>query len=1030
MSFRSNVISFVKNLISEVIQQKSEDIDSTKTFESFGMDSVLLMELQSKLSTKIEGVSKTVLFEYDTADKLTDHLIRDHSIEVKKILGISLSDETELNSQVAKPAGNTKLISNIKKEPKSESNKSVSIDHLFKKRANRNLQNTDNSKGNNRTDCSIVGMAGVFPNAKNISEFWNNIKNGTQCINEIPENRWGANNPSDDRPSKLFSQWGGFIEGVYDFDYEFFNLSKLEAAKMDPQLRLLLQTAWHAIEDAGYTPNSLKGHKVGVFVGAMNNDFSYQISELYQNNGLYGGAGAFDSELANRLSFFLNLHGPSFTVKSACSSSLTALHLACNAIKSGDCDTALVAGVNLSLHSSKYLMLQDMKVLSMEQYERTFDSSANGLVPSEGVGVLVLKGKELAIRDHDQIYVTVKGSSVSHSGTGAGQYIPNIKVLEQTIREAVNKSEININNLSYIESHGTATNLGDPIELKALENAISDSELEQVYIGTKANLGHMESASGICALMKVVLSMKYQTLAPCSNLHDLNEAIDKNSSKLKFISESQAWKRGENETYVAGVNSFGMGGSNAFIVLESETENTVSPLNSQTNELVVLSAPTEKQLEIIINDLVNVLDSSANLSLKDIAWTSQIGREEFNTRLAIICTSNDELRNLLTNRSKPDSTYSNLVFGIANEKNELIDLLKQGNQAEAFVNSLIADRKLYEIAQLWVKGIEIDWLALANNQPEYKVSLNLFPFNNSECDLRNMLEELKSQEEIKNLSYAKAYNQLQNTSKKPITWFKSVSNKTDANTLSQFSTKSLWRDLISASTPESHLLNAFDVNDKTVVKEFNTESRDSNIASLGKEISGSGFIDLMTFSSNNHIELQTIAIATWSMLLNRYTKNMNPMFSVMDKISETDEKRTADAIPFTTEIPAKMTVSEWLQQLQVEWDSHRSNLSNEKSTPKFLGDTCIVFNFDSTEFMAKHTELNFALGVNLKENSISVSVSYLNVFDNPNQIENLLTNFCSVMSWFATNSDRGLAATPVNPGGNKKRRLVNRLEEI
>ena len=257
-------------------------------------------------------------------------------------------------------------------------------------------------------------------------------------MSSIPEDRWQATGQRDGR--RGYCNMGGFLSDADRFDPAFFRMSQSEAAKTDPQLRVLLRTAWQAIEDAAYTPETLLPERVGVYVGAMNEDFTWIMSELYARTGEYQGPGSVVSELANRISFLMNFRGPSLTVSTACSSSLTAVHMARQSILGGECDMALAGGVNLSLHPSKYLMLQDMKVLSPDGQERTFDDAANGLVPSEGVGMVLLKRLSRALADGDQVYGVIRGSSISHSGTGAGQYLPNLKVIEETAVRSLRES--------------------------------------------------------------------------------------------------------------------------------------------------------------------------------------------------------------------------------------------------------------------------------------------------------------------------------------------------------------------------------------------------------------------------------------------------------------------------------------------------------------------------------------------------------------------------------------------------------------
>jgi polyketide synthase PksN len=492
---------------------------------------VMLMELQSYLKNDFTNLSKTALFEYDSLAKLGEFIGREYADTVAEKFGVVAVTATPAapvhphSGELSEAIISTRAL--VLEEAKSTVLAGLPqglkrFSGFASEQPQRSLAPAKSHK------VAIIGMAGRFPKSTTLDDFWSNLKQAINTVEVIPSVRWNADDyyaPQVGRViDKAASKWGGFIDALDDFDSGFFRMSKDEACKLDPQVKLALEMAWGSLEDAGYTPQTLSSHNVGVFMGTMSDDFTRVALDAAQAQQQYLGAGHVASEVANRLSFFLNLHGPSLAVQTACSSSAVALHLARSAILSGECDYALAGGVNVSLHPAKYLMLQDMRVLSPDGREATFDEHANGLVPSEGAGMVLLKNYAQALADGDTIYGVLSASATNHAGTGAGQFMPNLRVLADTATKAITESGVAAEDITYIECHGTGTELGDPIELKAMEAAITSLTSAKKYcaLGTKANLGHMEAASGICSLIKVLLSMKHGIVAPCANLTQVN----------------------------------------------------------------------------------------------------------------------------------------------------------------------------------------------------------------------------------------------------------------------------------------------------------------------------------------------------------------------------------------------------------------------------------------------------------------------------------------------------------------------------
>ncbi|MBZ5509053.1 MAG: SDR family NAD(P)-dependent oxidoreductase, partial [Acidobacteriia bacterium] len=590
-----------------------------------------------------------------------------------------------------------------------------------------------NGKPHKTQDVAIVGMAGRYPKAKNLSELWENLRQGKDCIEEIPADRYEMRL----KQGSASKYRGGFIDGVDKFDSLFFNISPREAAMLDPQERLFLEVAWEAIEDAGYYPEILASEdgsrNVGVFVGAV--WAMYQMFDGEEDpTGKTIPPNSFLWSIANRVSYWMNLSGPSLTLDTACSSSLTALYLACEAIHAGECSAAIVGGVNLDLHETKLEINAGGGALSKDGVCRSFGKGANGYVAGEGVGAVFLKPLDQAIRDKDNIYGVIKSAVVNHGGRASGYTIPNPKAQTNLILSALEKAKIDARSISYIEAHGTGTELGDPIEISGLSSAFKSYAVENqtCAIGSvKSNIGHLEAAAGIASVSKVLLQMKHRKLAPSLHSSQLNEFIDFANSPFYVVQRLEDWKSreidGAQEPPRAGVSSFGAGGANAHVVLESyEPLQQVDEGPAPANELIFpLSAKTEDQLREVAVRLEKAIREN-NYRLMDVAHTLQAGRKSFEHRLAISAATKEELLEKLAcflNGKKSEGIARGQV-----KNSESITRLLNRKEKEEFIQLLSQSRRPYELADLWVDGLFADWRGFESNPSCKRVSLPTYPF--------------------------------------------------------------------------------------------------------------------------------------------------------------------------------------------------------------------------------------------------------------------------------------------------------------
>ena len=583
-----------------------------------------------------------------------------------------------------------------------------------------------------RGPIAVVGMAGRYPQASSLEEFWQSLRAGKDCVGDMPPQRLAR------RAQYGFTRGyrGGFLENVDKFDSLFFNISPREAEVLDPQERLFLEVAWEALEDAGYYPEALapegSPRRVGVFVGAV--WAMYQILGLEEK--LAGNAvnpNSFLWSIANRVSYWMNLSGPSLTIDTACSSSLTALYLACEALHNGDCSSALVGGVNLDLHQTKFDINWAGGALSGDGLCRSFGAGANGYVAGEGVGALLIKPLAAALADQDQIYGVIRSAVVNHGGRTSGYTVPNPRAHAELVTAALEKSGVDARSIGYIEAHGTGTELGDPIEISGLTSAFESYRVtpQSCAIGSvKTNIGHLEAAAGIVGVSKVLLQMKHRQLVPSLHAAQLNEHIDFSSSPFYVQQKLEEWQPREIEgvrlPLRAGISSFGAGGANAHVIVEEYPRAAVDASVIVGGHLVPLSARSEEQLREMASRLRAYLQSAAlRPELSDIAFTLQNGRKSFEHRLAIVAASREELiarlglfvegvsdRDVLRGNAQNSHSISRLLS--RKEREQLLDLLLQ-------------TRDLHRVGQLWVDGLLTEARGLLQGAGR-RVSLPTYPF--------------------------------------------------------------------------------------------------------------------------------------------------------------------------------------------------------------------------------------------------------------------------------------------------------------
>ena len=452
-------------------------------------------------------------------------------------------------------------------------------------------------------EIAVIGLSGRFPGASNIEAFWHNLKLGVDSVGEVPPERWDGERyyaPGPRQPFKVDSKWGGFLDDVDLFDPLFFEITPDEALYMDPQHRLFLMEAWRAIEDAAYSRESMAGQRWGIFVGVGQGDYIHKLERSGREPDARVLLGGTSSMAAARLAYLLDLTGPSLAVETACSSSLVALHLACRSLRDGECEVALAGGVYLMTSPTMHLMAGKAGMLSPTGRCHVFDRRADGFVPGEAAAAVVLKPLRQALEDGDSIYGVILGSAMNQDGRTNGITAPSARSQELLARAALAQAQVEPQQISYVETHGTGTPLGDPIEIRALKAVHAGRAPGSCAIGSvKSNIGHTLMAAGIASFVKVMLSLRHGWLPPGLHFSDPNPHIDFSTGPFYVNTKLHAW---EENPKIAAISSFGFTGTNChMVVAQAPAQPTAAQARRAQGDrgdshLIAVSAHTEAAL--------------------------------------------------------------------------------------------------------------------------------------------------------------------------------------------------------------------------------------------------------------------------------------------------------------------------------------------------------------------------------------------------------------------------------------------------
>ncbi|KPA09301.1 polyketide synthase [Candidatus Magnetomorum sp. HK-1] len=585
---------------------------------------------------------------------------------------------------------------------------------------------------------AIIGMSCRFPGASNCNDYWRLLHDGKNAVTEIPGDRWPINDyydPDASAPGKMNTKWGGFLSQIDMFDADFFGISLREAKKMDPQQRIMLEITWEALENAGLSPKKLIESQTGIYLGFNQIDYGLmQLKSDSKNLDHYTTTGNGYCFGAGRIAYTFGFHGPAITIDTACSSSLVALHQACNGLRSDDCNMAIAGGIQLNILPSFHILLSQTHTLSPSGACKTFDADADGLVLGEGCGVVVLKRLSDALSSNDHILALILGSGVNHGGPASGITVPNEIAQEKVIRKALKKARVEPSDIHFIETHGTATAIGDPIEFNAIDSIFGDRPGNDPLIlgAVKTNIGHLDAASGIAGLIKTVLSLQHNEIPP--NLHFRNPSpkIDWTKGNIKVASEKIDWPRGEKRR-IAGISSFGISGTNSHAIIEEPPESIEEQDDTfkRPIHIFTLSAKNEKALHELVRAYCEYLHSNPKEKIENLCYTANTGRDHFDHRICVLTNSisqlHEKLKAFLNGNdvkglfSKEQKTrHLNITFYFPEENEQFIGM---GSQ-------------LYKTQPLFKKRIDQCHSILKET---YNISLNSILYNeNDQLDFNHI----------------------------------------------------------------------------------------------------------------------------------------------------------------------------------------------------------------------------------------------------------------------------------------------------
>ena len=701
----------LKRLAGELLQLGSERMGGQQNLADFGFDSVSLARFAGTISACF-GITllPTVFFTFPTLDKLAAHLAQEHAAALAALYAEDCAGApAPALPQAAAPVST-----------------GVPAAAALPARRRQGYRAAPAAPGACAQEAiAVIGMSGRFPGARNVDELWQILLDGKEVLRAAPDDRPGGWNAG--------SQPCGFVPGVSEFDPLFFDISPKEAQAMDPRQRLLLQEAWNALENAGYGPDQLRAGRLGSFVGVEEGD--YQL--LAQGDA--GITSNHNAILAARLAYFINASGPAMAINTACSSGLVALHQACQSLRAGECDTALAAGVSLMLTDAGHGRMGQAGMLSADGRCYAFDERANGMVPGEAVAVVVLKRLSQAQADGDPIHAIIRASGINYDGKTNGITAPSGAAQADLLRSLYERSGIAPDGIDYIVTHGTATRLGDPVEVNALYEtfkSFTDKTGFCALTSVKPNLGHTLAASGLVSLISLIQAMRHQTIPASLHCARENSYIRWEQSPFYVNKRNKQWRASKGQARMGAVSAFGMSGTNAHVVLQSHEEARPAVSAPSPHHLLVLSAKTESALQDRLRDVHACLADGmhAGHALADICHTLLEGRQHFMYRCALVVGDRDDAQAVLARALDGEKTPHVFHGKVARDFTPQVMLQQYADELTRHDSALhgtldqMQDRMM-ALADLYCQGYALHWHSLFGQPAPRRISLPGYPFS-------------------------------------------------------------------------------------------------------------------------------------------------------------------------------------------------------------------------------------------------------------------------------------------------------------
>ncbi|WP_313462886.1 GNAT family N-acetyltransferase, partial [Achromobacter sp.] len=698
--------ALVKRQVREMVEQvlgtsRAQAYQEEAPWMAMGLTSLDLLDLRHRLNERFGlEFDSTIFFQYGTPASIIEHLEPQVRLETDG----AFVDEGKSGGPVADSTGSSE----------EGERRHAQADQRI----------------------AVIGLSCRFPGGANTPEqFWELLKGEVDAVEGRPgavaDRPRAPRDPLADRVGKS----GGFLTDIDQFDASFFRVSPREAELMDPQQRFLLEAVWAALEEAGLSAARMAGSDTGVFIGVMGHDYELLLRQQVggHDRDPHFATGNAAAITAGRIAYYFDWHGPTLSVDTACSSSLVATHLACDSLRAGECGVAVAGGVNLLLNAETFAAFGNAGMLSADGRCKTFDAAANGYVRGEGCGVLVLKRLADAERDGDPIWAIIRGSAINQDGASAGLTAPNQKAQQAVIEAAIKRSGVAPHHVNYLEAHGTGTKLGDPIEVHAAAAALGagrDDNQPLLLGSVKTNIGHLETAAGVAGLIKVILSMRHGLIPRHLHFKTPNPHVAWDRLPVRVAAEAQPWPGGR---MVAGVSSFGFSGTNAHVILEAHQTRVTARAEVPVGRvvLVVLSARDEARLRAQVEQLQAYVRTH-EVSMEDLAYTLQVGRDAMEHRLALTAGSIDELVNKLAQFLAGNGGLKGIWRGeVKRDQGALSVLAAVARELHEAVNKWVARGELDTLGELWVQGMAVDWSALyGSSRPSRpsRVSLPTYPF--------------------------------------------------------------------------------------------------------------------------------------------------------------------------------------------------------------------------------------------------------------------------------------------------------------